>query len=369
MCRSLEDGGQRCASHTRPAYEAAPVLTPEWEAVAADYASTPSGRKALEAEIAAAQVEVDEWRAARREHGDKGSMKAFLSYCESVAVVAGLENALARGLSIREANKEAGRLIKGGRFTQMSRALMNRASRTFTMAPDPTDPSFPGRVTVAARSWDDADPNYSPPEYVTPKIAKRINAGGEKNVDPRWHKRWESEVQWADGDLPRLGSAGVPLNPAGRTGLTGLGGCKRLGENKAADPIVTREDPDTGKTQVLLGFKETEQQWALPGGSVDEGEDPADACSRELLEEVGLSVNMRAGRVVYQGFVDDHRNTDNAWFATQARHVHLTGDDARQEPEASDDISAAQWVDVDSLRPEDLFASHGAIVKRSGLLG
>lgn len=241
-------------------------------------------------------------------------------------------------------------------------------ARTFVMPPDPTDPHFPGRAPVTYRSWSHPDPTYRPNHYVTPKIAARIGIEGAKNVDPTWHREWESETQWADGDTPRLDATGMPLNPAGRTGLTGLGGCKRLGENKAADPVVTRNHPATGKLQVLLGFKPTEQQWALPGGTVDEGEDPAEACSRELLEEVGLSVDMSRGAIVYQGYVDDHRNTDNAWFSTQARHVHLHGEQADQDPQASDDISAAKWVDLDSLDSQDLFAGHGGILAAAGLL-
>lgn len=250
-------------------------------------------------------------------------------------------------------------------ISRVRKVQLPETARTFTMAPDPTDPKFPGRVEPTHRSWDVEDSTYAPPSYVTPKIAKRINAGGSKNVDPNWHGKWETEVQWADGKTPRMRDS-LPLNPAGRTGLTGLGGCKQLGENKAADPIITRVGPN-GKLQVLLGYKEVEDQWAIPGGSVDEGEDPATACSRELLEEVGLEVDMSKGPIVYQGFVDDHRNTDNAWFSTQARHVHLTGPAAEQEPDASDDISAAQWISIEELKPEKLFASHGQLLTTAGL--
>lgn len=281
-----------------------------------------------------------------------------------------LEQAIKKADLIRASANEA-RALQTGFATPaavQSEVVLPEDSRTYTMAPDPTDPAFPGRAPVRHRPWSKADRDYAPNTYVTPKIAKRINAGGSKNVDPNWNPTWESEEQWADGQSPTMGPDGLPLNPAGRTGLTGLGGCKRLGENKAADPIVTRTDPETGKTQILLGYKETERQWALPGGTVDEGEDPADACSRELLEEVGISVDMRAGRVVYQGYVDDHRNTDNAWFATQARHIHLAGRDATQEPVASDDVSAARWVDLDQLSPDQLFASHGQIVRSAGLI-
>ena len=234
-----------------------------------------------------------------------------------------------------------------------------RDAKTFTAAPDPTDPAFPGRARLNVL-------RYRPHEYVTPKIAGRINAGGTKNVDPTWQDRWSEETQWANGDLPVVVDTDHgprPLNPAGRTGLTGLGGCKRLGENKAADPVITRTDPETGRVQILLAYKSTEDQWCLPGGTVDEGESAAQACTRELEEEVGLRVDMAAGQVLYRGYVDDARNTDNAWFSTEARHVHLTGPVALQEPVASDDVSAARWVDVDSIKPGDLFASHGHIIE------
>ena len=47
MCRSVAQGGQRCAAHTRPRYEAATFGTPEWDSAAAEYASTPEGRSVL----------------------------------------------------------------------------------------------------------------------------------------------------------------------------------------------------------------------------------------------------------------------------------------------------------------------------------
>lgn len=53
MCRSIEDGGQRCAAHTRPRFEAATPGTAEWDAAAAEYAATRQGSTIL-AEIASA---------------------------------------------------------------------------------------------------------------------------------------------------------------------------------------------------------------------------------------------------------------------------------------------------------------------------
>jgi ADP-ribose pyrophosphatase len=46
-------------------------------------------------------------------------------------------------------------------------------------------------------------------------------------------------------------ATGAPLNPYGRTGLTGRGLLGKWGPNHAADPIVTRWEPLTGHLQVL----------------------------------------------------------------------------------------------------------------------
>jgi hypothetical protein len=78
MCRSLAEGGARCASHTRPTYQTAPFGTPEWDEAAAAYASTPTGRMELLASKAAAE-----------EARDVTSVVAF-------------EHALAQGERIRE---------------------------------------------------------------------------------------------------------------------------------------------------------------------------------------------------------------------------------------------------------------------------
>lgn len=47
MCKALAVGGQRCAAHTRPAYQTATPGTPEWDEAAAHYASTPTGHDEL----------------------------------------------------------------------------------------------------------------------------------------------------------------------------------------------------------------------------------------------------------------------------------------------------------------------------------
>uniref|UniRef100_A0A3B1KJL0 Nudix hydrolase domain-containing protein n=1 Tax=Astyanax mexicanus TaxID=7994 RepID=A0A3B1KJL0_ASTMX len=74
-------------------------------------------------------------------------------------------------------------------------------------------------------------------------------------------------------------------NPAGRTGIKGRGALKSLGPNHIVDPVITTEG---GVLEFLALWEQTEGCWKFPGG-----------------------------------YVDDSRNTDNAWVETTVVTVHL----------------------------------------------
>ena len=175
-----------------------------------------------------------------------------------------------------------------------------------------------------------------------------------------------------------------PLNPRGRTGMTGRGVLGRWGPNHAADPIVTRWDPafpEGAVLQVVAVQRKETGEWALPGGMVDAGEAVALTVLREFqggasssdarnaeadkMERL-LKLLFASGEVVYRGYVDDARNTDNAWLETTAIHYHCSRDLAqRLVLQPGDDAAAATWVSVDAEsdpRYADLYAPHRAIV-------
>ena len=138
---------------------------------------------------------------------------------------------------------------------------------------------------------------------------------------------------------------GKPRNPRGRTGMTGRGMLGKWGPNQAADPIVTRWNPQNpDELQVVAIKRQDTGEWALPGGMVDDGETVSVTVKREFKEEAGnLPTEAEQARchqlidelfarheVVYQGYVDDPRSTDNAWIETTAYHFHCSYEIAEQ---------------------------------------
>ncbi|XP_030829332.1 transient receptor potential cation channel subfamily M member-like 2 isoform X2 [Strongylocentrotus purpuratus] len=95
---------------------------------------------------------------------------------------------------------------------------------------------------------------------------------------------------------------GLPLNPKGRTGLSGRGLLGRWGPNHAADPIATRwkRKPDDGsilmdEDKPVLEFiaiqRVDNQQWAIPGGMVQPGHLVSETLNREFGEEALGALN------------------------------------------------------------------------------
>ena len=65
--------------------------------------------------------------------------------------------------------------------------------------------------------------------------------------------------------------------------------------------------------------------------------------------------------VIYEGYVDDPRNTDNAWMETSCTLFHDEDGSLTEliELTAGDDAADCQWVTVDIDEPRiEMYASH-----------
>jgi 8-oxo-dGTP diphosphatase len=86
---------------------------------------------------------------------------------------------------------------------------------------------------------------------------------------------------------------------------------------------------------LLLGLRSDNHTWAPVGGMIDPGEEPADACVREVLEETGISCRPDRITGVYLTPIVTYPNGDRAQYViTTFACTHLAG-----TPHPADDES------------------------------
>lgn len=205
-------------------------------------------------------------------------------------------------------------------------------------------------------SWKIAYPDYDPVAYT----ALNVLAGCSLSVDEEYNPRKPPKFNELDEACDRRSykgpyeldpMIGLPLNPSGRTGIKGRGMLRRYGPNHITEAIFTRFRAfnQSTKHQLLevLVLEESAREYYLPSDEVKLGINPEDNLPNSLkkifnistlkqlkLSDHAISKSMEALRgvminrqVIYEGFLDDERNTDNAWIETAVYNYHL----AREE--------------------------------------
>ncbi|CAB3411217.1 unnamed protein product [Caenorhabditis bovis] len=211
---------------------------------------------------------------------------------------------------------------------------------------------------------------YDPPEYTDPIVLGKPWADPDIGTfSPKWNN--------IDGKINRVSFVCDysfdykmrPINPMGRTGISGRGILGKWGPNHAADPLVTRYN-DHGDLEFVAIQRGDTGEWAIPGGMVDAGEQVSEAIKREFTEEAMNGVIdsekidelWKQGKELYKGYVDDPRNTDNAWMETVVINFHDVNDVLKNvELKAGDDAKDLRWIRVDSNEP--LYASHSHFIE------
>ncbi|KRX83187.1 ADP-ribose pyrophosphatase, mitochondrial [Trichinella sp. T6] len=234
--------------------------------------------------------------------------------------------------------------------------------------------------------WSVCFDDYRPVEYTAATVAHAPWADPEiaqPGFEPKFNQ--------IDGAINRISYCGKysilngrPLNPVGRTGMSGRGCLGRWGPNHAVDPIVTRWKCQTDGT-IQVNGRTNRPILQFVSGMVDAGELVTDALKREFMEEAFDILNVSSqhqkasieklvaesfqqAEVIYQGYVDDPRNTDNAWMETAAYNIHdETGEQlGSTELKAGSDAVGAKWTDISS--DAKLYASHSEMLKAVAVL-
>jgi ADP-ribose pyrophosphatase len=217
-------------------------------------------------------------------------------------------------------------------------------------------------------AWNIAWPAYDAIEQA-PYTHSAVLNQYEKNGENGWadHPQARTDVEQVQSYASPLPATptGEALNPGGRTGIKdGRGLLGKAGPNFAADPVIFLIDSEKQELQVLLITRRDTGALAIPGGMVDFGELVSQTLQRELQEETGAEIAMDNALIVYQGYVDDPRNTDKAWMETTVAAKLLEPNTAAKlELQAGDDARAVHLVRVDAALFTSLYASHGAFLR------
>ncbi|EEC14441.1 nudt9 protein, putative, partial [Ixodes scapularis] len=199
--------------------------------------------------------------------------------------------------------------------------------------------------------------------------------------DPAFRPAWNS----LDGKVDRRShegaytlAEGAPQNPHGRTGLLGRGRLGRWGPNHAADPVVTSKAVLTVPASTANSSCDTDYKMMpqvkkrqtfnskMKRGGFHAGKTACCIGMQCYRDPYAFGVSLLLSCImVYKGYVDDPRNTDNAWMETVAYNFHDGAGNTvgKFSLEAGDDAAKVRWTDVGKeLR---LYASHSDLLQKA----
>lgn len=110
---------------------------------------------------------------------------------------------------------------------------------------------------------------------------------------------------------------------------------------KLAGCVIVQDD------KILLLHRNTpkREHWEIPGGKIDEGEDPETAAIREVIEELGIEVVIQK-LLGEKGFAEDDYTLHYTWYLAKI----TSGDATIMEPETFEDLSYFSIDDMQKIK-------------------
>lgn len=168
-------------------------------------------------------------------------------------------------------------------------------------------------------------------------------AGADPVTDP-------TRIDWAErrrlAKMPFMLVDGRPVNPWGSNLKYGRGELGHWAERANADAFVFVTV--AGQRYLLMGERDDDHGWAIPGGGLDDGEGRIAGALRELGEETGLHVDVTTLTVPLQvgsfRHVADPRESREAWMVTAPVIIDLGPVDELPVLTCTSDLKRAEWI-------------------------
>uniref|UniRef100_A0A670ZX03 Transient receptor potential cation channel subfamily M member 2 n=1 Tax=Pseudonaja textilis TaxID=8673 RepID=A0A670ZX03_PSETE len=173
-------------------------------------------------------------------------------------------------------------------------------------------------------------------------------------------------------------------NPMGRTGLRGQGILRFFGPNHALHSVVTRWRRNVDGSIYRKNLKKMLEvlvvnfpfldNWVLLGGSLEPGEALPQKIKQVLRREFWPQFQklLNQGTEIYKGYIDDPRNTDNAWIETVAISVHFEDQNDVEMKRLNSFLQGCdfevmvRWQVVDKKIP--LYVNHKELLRKATVL-
>lgn len=245
--------------------------------------------------------------------------------------------------------------------------ILPAAPRPHVVCREQTPAGWPARAAIVPPAFapDSTAGDYHPSHFDRPRPPSAYHASpiSSTQPDPADHSRIDFGLRRSLFAPLHFDAAGRPLNPIGPTGICGRGDLWRWGPNHSVTVVVTRTAPD-GTTEFASILRRDVREWSVIGGFRDPDDRSFDrAAARECAEETGLVLPPHDGRRICAAYLDNNRNTDNAWIENWAYHWHLPYADTLRSPLcAGDDAVDVRWAPATPEHAAELFASSGYIL-------
>jgi ADP-ribose pyrophosphatase YjhB (NUDIX family) len=142
---------------------------------------------------------------------------------------------------------------------------------------------------------------------------------------------------------PRCGTGLEPLDGGARIECPECGFRAYASSKPTASGLVLGDD---GRILLARRAQEPDRgKWDLPGGFLNEGEEPRDGLRRELMEEASLEVEPLE---FFDVVVDRYGEGDDSQWTL---NLYWTCRVLRGEPKPADDVAELRWFARDELPP------------------